>query len=74
MWYLYINFIQPQRRMKFCPLGGTVEHHLKCNYPGSESQNPHFLSHMQNIDPIQIQAISHIHININRTCTQKWTG
>jgi hypothetical protein len=32
-------------------------HHLKWSKPGSESQRLHVLSHMWNIDPIQIQAI-----------------
>jgi hypothetical protein len=32
------------------------KHHLKRNYPGSESQRLHVFSHMWNIDPIQIQC------------------
>jgi hypothetical protein len=32
----------------------------------------HVFSHMWNIGPMQIQAISYIHINIYRTYTPKW--
>jgi hypothetical protein len=38
-------------------MGGIVEHHLKWNQPGSESQRLHVFSHMWNIDPVQIQVI-----------------
>jgi hypothetical protein len=32
----------------------------------------HVLSHMWNVGLIQIQAISHIHVNVCRACIQKW--
>jgi hypothetical protein len=33
-------------------MDGTGKHRLKWNYPGSEDQNLHVFSHMQNIDLI----------------------
>jgi hypothetical protein len=40
MWYLYkMEFYSAAKKND-----GTGEHHIKCSYPGSESQKPHFFS------------------------------
>jgi hypothetical protein len=51
--YIQWNFIQPQRRMKFCRLqvnangNANGKHHLKQSQPGSESQKSRFLSYVE---------------------------
>jgi hypothetical protein len=45
---------------------------ISLSYPDSESQRMLVFSHMENIGPLQIQAIVYILSNIYRTCIQNW--